>query len=152
MEEALEQEKTTRRGRMKKEDVKAEELKRKKKEEKVMEEVFQKVIENWIGNDEEEEVKVEEKKWEHPPFTNIRGGICEFCGLPVLQCEFHQKAFREGTFRCLCGGSANFSTFSQSIYKYWDKHKVWVCNSEGCRKRVEMLGGYTDPEIMRFYL
>ena len=115
-----------------------EEEQPKKGRKKAKEEAVEEVVSETIGN--------------HPSFTTIRGGICEFCGNSVLECPFHQKAFKEGIFRCLCGGSANPSTFSQSIYKYWAKHKVWICNAEGCRQRVEMMGGYTDPEIMRFYL
>lgn len=96
----------------------------------------------------------EEKVSLHPSVGKFRiiGGKCEFCGYSVEDCEVLGKMFKNKQFRCLCGGSDNSSTFAQSIYKYWLSQKVWICNSEGCRGLVESMGGYRDPEILKFYL
>jgi len=90
----------------------------------------------------------------HAQLVDVRiiGGRCEFCGKLVEECEAFGELFRNKQFRCLCGGSNNPSTFSQSIYKYWKKGRAWICNSEGCRRAVENMGGYQDPEILQFYL
>jgi hypothetical protein len=85
-------------------------------------------------------------------YPNIRGGICEFCGISAKECEHYKDVFYNNQFYCLCGGSRIQSTFNQSIYKYVEEWKAWICNSEGCRKQVELRGGYTKPEILQFYL
>jgi len=92
------------------------------------------------------EEKIEEK------MPKIIGGICEFCGIPARECPHFKELFASGQFRCLCGSSANPSTFNQSIYMFVPKWNAWICNSEQCRKQVELRGGYTDPEIMKFYM
>jgi len=98
---------------------------------------------------QESSAEQEAKKVVYP---NIRGGICEFCGIPAKQCEHYKDVFYNNQFHCLCGSSRIPSTFSQSIYKYVDEWKAWICNSEGCRKQVELRGGYTKPEILQFYI
>jgi hypothetical protein len=85
-------------------------------------------------------------------YPNIRGGICEFCGIPAKDCEHYKDVFYNNQFYCLCGGSRVQSTFNQSIYKYVSEWKAWICNSEGCRRQVELRGGYTKPEILQFYV
>jgi len=96
-----------------------------------------------------QETKQETKRIVYP---NIRGGICEFCGIPAKECEHYKDAFYNNQFYCLCGNHRIPSTFNQSIYKYVEQWKAWICNSEGCRKQVELRGGYTNPEILRFYM
>ncbi len=85
-------------------------------------------------------------------YPKIRGGICEFCGIPAKDCPHFKEMFQKGTFRCLCGGSSSPSTFEQSIYWYAPSLKAWICNSDGCRRMVEAMGGYRDPEIMKFFM
>jgi hypothetical protein len=85
-------------------------------------------------------------------YPNIRGGICEFCGVPAKECEHYKDVFYNNQFYCLCGGHRFQSTFNQSIYKYVEEWKAWICNSEGCRRQVELRGGYAKPEILQFYL
>ncbi|GIW67883.1 MAG: hypothetical protein KatS3mg096_751 [Candidatus Parcubacteria bacterium] len=100
-----------------------------------------------------QETKVEPQSVEKVKVNpKIRGGICEFCGIPAKECEHYASIFAKGEFRCLCNGSANPSTFNQSIYWYVEKYKVWICNTEGCRQRIAALGGYSDSEIVKFYL
>jgi hypothetical protein len=93
-----------------------------------------------------------EKEAKAVVYPNIRGGICEFCGIPAKNCEHYKDVFYNNQFYCLCGGSRAQSTFNQSIYKYVPEWKAWICNSEGCRKQVELRGGYTKPEILQFYV
>ncbi len=92
---------------------------------------------------EKEEVKVK--------YPKIRGGICEHCGIPAKECEHYKDIFTKGEFRCLCGGNNNSYTFNQSIYFYVEKYKVWICNSDECRQRIALMGGYRDPEILKFF-
>jgi hypothetical protein len=94
--------------------------------------------------------KREERKGaiEHP---KIRGGICEYCGIPARECNHYKEIFAQGRFRCLCGASFNPSSFEQSIYMYVPEWKAWICNAEGCRRQAELRGGYAKPEILKFY-
>lgn len=85
-------------------------------------------------------------------YPKIRGGICDFCGIPAKECPHFKELFDKGEFGCLCGSHNNQSTYKQSIYFYSDKLGAWICNSEGCRKRVEAIGGYKYPEVLKFYL
>jgi len=98
-----------------------------------------------------EDLPKNEEKKEEVRYPRIIGGICEFCGKPAKECKHYKEMFAQGKFRCLCGGSNNPSTFNQSIYMYIPEWKAWICNSEGCRKHVELRGGYTDPKIFKFY-
>ncbi len=96
----------------------------------------------------------EESAVGHKKIESLRiiGGRCEFCGKKVDECEELGYLFKNKTFKCLCGGSSNPQRFSQSIYKYWKRLEVWICNAETCRRLVENMGGYQDPEILNFYL
>lgn len=98
---------------------------------------------------EQENLTLEETKKVFYP--NIRGGICEFCGIPAKKCKHYKDVFYNNKFYCLCGGHRNQATFNQSIYKYVEEWKAWICNSEGCKKQVELRGGYAKPEILEFY-
>lgn len=107
------------------------------------------IIEEQNKEEGEEEQIVRHKKIE---LLRIIGGRCEFCGKKAEECEELGPLFKNKKFRCLCGGSNNPHKFSQSIYKYWKKLGVWICNTETCRRLVENMGGYQDPEILNFYL
>jgi hypothetical protein len=94
----------------------------------------------------------EEQAQETTIFPRIIGGVCEFCGISAKDCEHYKDAFYNNQFVCLCGGSRIQSTFNQSIYMYVPEWKAWICNSEGCRRQVELRGGFTKEEILRFYI
>ncbi|MFZ8804563.1 MAG: hypothetical protein ACO2PO_16495 [Candidatus Calescibacterium sp.] len=100
------------------------------------------------NTDNEQEIKAQNEA----NYPRIIGGICEFCGISAKECEHYKDAFYNNQFVCLCGGSRVQSTFNQSIYMYVPEWKAWICNSEGCRRQVELRGGFTKEEILRFYV
>ncbi|MCX8159193.1 MAG: hypothetical protein N3D20_02805 [Candidatus Pacearchaeota archaeon] len=94
-----------------------------------------------------EEVKEERKFVRYP---KIIGGVCEFCGISVRECEHYKNLFNSGKFRCACGASNNPSTFGQSIYIHTDKIG-FICNSEGCKRIAASSGLFTDERVFRFF-
>jgi len=103
--------------------------------------------------EENEEIKEtqEEKKTTKPKYPKIIGGICEFCGKPAKECMHYKNIFAEGKFTTITGSERNPASFKQLIYMYVPKWKIWIDNSDASRKQVELRGGYTEPEIMRFF-
>lgn len=97
----------------------------------------------------------EEESPKEVVYPKIRGGICEFCGVRAVECEHYGELFLSGKFRCLCGGSDNPSTFRQSIYWYLPRLKIWICNSDSCRRLISAMSGLTAEErkeLTDFYL